>query len=1052
VPEERKLVSVLFADTVGSTALGAEHDPELIRSTMARYFERMRTIAERHGGTVEKYIGDAVMVVFGVPRVHDDDAERAVRAGLAMRDELAELNRELAVELAARVGVNSGEAVAETSEASQFLVTGDVVNVAARIQQGADVGEVVVGALTEQLTRVAIEYRPHEPIVAKGKTAPLAVFTAVRAKSAIPSQARGLPAMRAALVGRERELKLLLDTIERAKAERAVHVFTLLGEPGVGKSRLVGEVLARLRDKSALLRGRCLPYGAGITYWPLMEILRAQAGIASTDDRASALANLDAHLSLVLPTSADVQPVRARMLVLLGLESPSVAIPDVSPDRVHAEIGWALRRYLEALTATRTAVIVIDDLQWAEPALIEVIDGILDRMRGVPLALICVARPELTETHPRWSAGRTNASTITLEGLDAAETTTLISRLLDIDDLPAALRTQIAVRSEGNPLFCEEFLRMLIEDGRVIQKGGRWQATPDAAAVAVPETIVALLAASIDRLDPHEKRALQLASIIGEQFNIAEVTALADDASPASLDALERKGLILEDRDAGGAGAMRFKHLLVREVAYGSLAKADRAPLHERFATALAAEAGDRRGEFAEILAHHAEQAFTLSAELRLPRDVLVPRAARAGAAAVALAERAEQRGDLALMNRFLAVAARAATAADDPDLRDRTAYLRVRALLLAGNYEEARPAAAAGLAAARATGDPIRTARIARTLAYAEMWGGTVDDVRTAGEAALELSIAAADDAGVLEIQALGLEWHWGAGQYSKYVELGEALIERAQALGDEVQAAQIMKRVAGAARILGRLDLADRFTARARAIAQRFGLRALLRELLSGEATGAWLTGDAEAALAMLDEVGREAAEDGDGQRLVYVGRRSAEIHEGEARYEEAVVAGIAALAASVRTGERWNRSEIHGHLAVNLLRVGRTKEAEAHAAEATAMLRGADDIAGVSEELWMRAHLLASKGDDEGADAVFRAALASAERGEFVQLHASTRLDHAEFLLTRGRVSEAAALLADIDRLAPPPPWNYRSTRRRALAASVAGQVTTRAKRTP
>jgi predicted ATPase/class 3 adenylate cyclase len=1052
VPEERKLVSVLFADTVGSTALGAEHDPELVRSTMARYFERMRTIAERHGGTVEKYIGDAVMVVFGVPRVHDDDAERAVRAGLAMRDELAELNRELAVELAARVGVNSGEAVAETSAASQFLVTGDVVNVAARIQQGADVGEVVVGALTEQLTRVAIEYRPHEPIVAKGKTAPLAVFTAVRAKSAIPSQARGLPAMRAALVGRERELKLLLDTIERAKAERAVHVFTLLGEPGVGKSRLVGEVLARLRDDPVLMRGRCLPYGAGITYWPLMEILRAQAGIAGTDDRASALANLDAHLALVLPKAADVQPVRARMLVLLGLESPSVAIPDVSPDRVHAEIGWALRRYLEALTATRTAVIVIDDLQWAEPALIEVIDGILDRMRGVPLALICVARPELTETHPRWSAGRTNASTMTLEGLDAAETTTLISRLLDIDDLPAELRTQIAVRSEGNPLFCEEFLRMLIEDGRVIQKGGRWQATPDAATVAVPESIVALLAASIDRLDPQEKRALQLASIIGEQFNIAEVTGLADDASPAALDALERKGLILEDREAGGAGAMRFKHLLVREVAYGSLAKADRAPLHERFATALAAEAGDRRDEFAEILAHHAEQAFTLSADLRLPRDVLVPRAARAGAAAVALAERAEQRGDLALMRRFLAVAERAATSADDRDLRDRTAYLRVRALLLAGNYEEARPAAAAALAAARAAGDPIRMARIARTLAYAEMWGGTVDDIRTAGEAALELSIAAADDAGVLEIQALGLEWQWGAGQYSKYIELGEALIERAQALGDEVQAAQIMKRVAGAARILGRLDFADRSTARARAIAQRFGLRALLRELHSGEATGAWLTGDAEAALAILDEVGREAAEDGDGQRLVYVGRRSAEIHEGEARYEEAVVAGMVALAASVRTGERWNRSEIHGHLAVNLLRVGRTKEAEAHAAEATAMVRGADDIAGVSEELWMRAHLLASKGDDAGADAAFRAALASAERGEFVQLHTSTRLDHAEFLLTRGRVSEAAGLLADIDRLAPPPPWNYRSTRRRALAAAVAGQVTTRAKRTP
>ena len=573
VPEERKLVSVLFADTVGSTALGAEHDPELVRATMGRYFERMRTIAERHGGTVEKFIGDAVMVVFGVPRVHDDDAERAVRAGLAMRDELAELNRELAVELAARVGINSGEAVTDPGAAGQFLVTGDVVNIAARLQQGAEVGEVVVGALTEQLSRVGIEYQTHEPIVAKGKASPLRAFTAVRAKSVVPEQARGLPAMRAALVGRDRELKLLLDTIERARAEPAVHVFTLLGEPGVGKSRLVGECLARLRDEPVILRGRCLPYGAGITYWPLIEILRAQAGIAGPDDRASALANLDAHLASALAISADLQPVRARLLVLLGLESPAVALPDVAPGRVHAEIGWALRRYLEALTATRTAVIVIDDLQWAEPALVEVIDGILDRMRGVPLALVCVARPELAETHPGWSAGRTNASTMTLEGLDPAETATLISRLLAIDDLPAALRAQIATRSEGNPLFCEEFLRMLIEDGRVVQLGGRWRATPDAATVAVPETIVALLAASIDRLGAEEKRALQLASIIGERFELAQAAALDEDGSTSALEGLElleRKGLILEDREAGGAGAMRFKHLLVREVAYGS--------------------------------------------------------------------------------------------------------------------------------------------------------------------------------------------------------------------------------------------------------------------------------------------------------------------------------------------------------------------------------------------------------------------------------------------------------------------------------------------------
>ena len=748
-------MSILFADTVGSTALGDEHDPELVRSTMGRYFERMRTIAERHGGTVEKFIGDAVMVVFGVPRVHDDDAERAVRAGLAMRDELAELNRELAVELAARVGINSGEAVADPGAAGQFLVTGDVVNVAARLQQGADVGEVVVGALTEQLTRVAIEYRPHAPIVAKGKPTPLRAFSAVRAKSVVPEQARGLPAMRAALVGRDRELKLLLDTIGRAQADRAVHVFTLLGEPGIGKSRLVGECLARLRADSVILRGRCLPYGAGITYWPLIEILRAQAGIAGADDRAQALANLDAHLATALSSSADLPLVRARLLVLLGLESPAVALPDVAPGRVHAEIGWGLRRYLEAISAERSAVVVVDDLQWAEPALVEVIDGIVDRMRGVPFALICVARPELTETHPRWSVGRSNATTMTLEGLDTAETATLISRLLDIDDLPAALRTQIATRSDGNPLFCEEFLRMLIEDGRVVYDGGRWRATPSAATVTVPETIVALLAASIDRLGPEEKRALQLASIIGERFEPAEIAALSAESSPAALDALERKGLVLEDRE-GGRGAMRFKHLLVREVAYASISKLDRAALHERFAQTLEVEAGDRRGEFLEILAHHAERAFALSAELRLSRDLLVPRASRAAAAAVALAERAELRAELVLMERFLTVAEQAAAIADDGDIRERTAFLRIRALLLAGRFDEARPAAIAALAAARTRGDIPVAAQIAQTLAHAEMWGGALSDIRPAIDVARELSVAAGDTEGVLKADAL--------------------------------------------------------------------------------------------------------------------------------------------------------------------------------------------------------------------------------------------------------------------------------------------------------
>ena len=1036
-------MSILFADTVGSTALGGEHDAELVRTTMGRYFERMRAIAERHGGTVEKFIGDAVMVVFGVPRVHDDDAERAVRAGLAMRDELAGLNRELAFELAARVGINSGEAVADPGAGNQFLVTGDVVNVAARLQQGAEVGEVVVGALTEQLTRVAIDYRPRDAIVAKGKPEPLRAFTALQAKSAVPEQARGLPAMRAALVGRDRELKVLLGTIDRAKADRAVQVVTLLGEPGVGKSRLIGEVLARLRDGSAILRGRCLPYGAGITYWPLIEILRTQAGIAAADDRSKALASLDAHLAAVLSGSRDLQPVRSRLLVLLGLEPPDIALPDVTPARVHAEIGWALRRYLEALSTDRTVVAVIDDLQWAEPALVEVIEGVVDRMRGLPLALICVARPELTETHPHWSAGRTNAATMTLEGLDTAETTTLISRLLDIDDLPAGLRSQIATRSEGNPLFCEEFLRMLIEDGRVIFEAGRWRATAAAANVTVPETILALIAAGIDRLGPGEKRALQLASIIGERFELAEVAVLLGDADPAALDALERKGLILEDRDSRGAGTMRFKHLLVRDVAYGSLSKVDRAAMHARFAEMLEAEAGDRRDEFMDILAHHTERAFSLSAELRLEPHVLVPRAKRAGLIAAEMAERAALRSESTLMDRFAAVAERAAAAADDQDLRERGAFLRIRALTIAGRFEEARPAAIAALAAARAAGNVERAAQIARTIAVAENFAGALEDIVPALDLARELSVAAGDEAGVLEMDALGLNDFWGAGKFSEFIAGSVPLIEKALQTGNEAEAARIMTRASGAARLAGKPEVSRRYAAQAGEIARRLGLRVLLLDLRSSDGTDAWVEGDAAAALAILDEVGAEAVGDGDGQRLVLVGRRRAEVLESEGRYAEAVDAGVAALAESVRTGDRWSRSEIAGHLAANLARIGRLEEAEARLAEATALVRGPEDLAGVAEAAWAQAHVLAGRGDDAGAEAAFRSALAVIEAGEFLPLRVQLRIDYAELLLQLNRTAEAAALLAEAERLTPPPPWNFLAARRRALASAVAAQ---------
>jgi class 3 adenylate cyclase len=648
--EERKLVSLLFADVVDSTALGAQHDPELVRSVMVRYFARMKEIAETHGGTVEKFIGDAVMVVFGVPRLHEDDAERAVRAALAMRDAVAELNRGLRIALALRIGVNSGEVVAGVGDDRQFLVTGDAVNVAARLQQGADPDEVVVGALTERLTRDAIEYEPREPITAKGKTAPVPAFRALRARTAIPESHRGTPA----LVGRERELRQLLDAFARASDGRAGYLVTIVGNAGVGKSRLVAEVLARLAQRAdvRILKGRCLPYGAGITYWPLMEVLREDAGIKPSDDRAAALAKLGERLAQLV-SSDRLQAIQARVALALSLESADAALPTVPPARIAVELSWGIRQHLEAIAGRGPLVVVIDDLQWADPAALDVLAQLADRSSAVPLLLVCVARPELLEWHASWSAGRADASLLVLEPLDESDTRTLLARLLGIQDLPPLVGTWVLERSAGNPLFCEEFVRMLIEAHYLELADGRWRAKGSAADLPLPETIQSIVAARIDGLQPAEKTALRQASVIGERFVLDELLALGGELG-ATPEALLRKGFFVADRDDPSGRSLRFKHILIRDAAYAGLTKAERAELHERFADFKARTAADRLIEYEEIIGYHLEQAIRHRQQLGLDDERTRALAGRAAQMLGAAGIRALQRGDALTSNRLL--------------------------------------------------------------------------------------------------------------------------------------------------------------------------------------------------------------------------------------------------------------------------------------------------------------------------------------------------------------------------------------------------------------
>ena len=1012
--EQRKLVSVVFADVVGSTAFGSDNDPEAVRSVMGSYFERMKAIAETHGGTVEKFIGDAVMVVFGVPLLHDDDAERAVRAALAMRDAMTDLNAELGVSLAARVGVNSGEAVAGGGTDRQFLVTGDAVNIAARLQQGADGGEVVVGPLTESLTRSAIEYAARPPVSAKGKPEPIRAFRAVRPRSAVPEQARGLPAMRAQLVGRQRELHLLLETFERVRDERRAHVFTLVGNAGIGKSRLVGEVLARVAGSGSarVLRGRCLPYGAGITYWPLMEIVRNDAEISSDDSRDQALAKLDRRTGELL--GGDAVAVRARLSVMLGLQPIEQALAEVPAAEVGREIAWGIRHYLAAIARDPT-VIVVDDLQWAEPAVLEIVEGLAERAEDAPLFLLCIARPQLLESHPTWSAGRSNAATITLDALNSEETTTLISRLLDVDDLPADLRARVVQRSEGNPLFCEEFLRMLIDEGRVERVAERWRATASAGDVRVPESIHALLAARLDALGEGERRAVQVASIIGERFSASELHTLAPDLDVSrAIAGLRRAGLVLEDRETREPDRYRFKHLLMRDVAYAGLPKAVRADLHEAFGDQLARAVGDRREEFAEILAYHVERAFTLSVEVRALREIVEPRARRALDRALELGERARRRHDRGLLAPYAGVASAAVAALGERA----SAEDRIRATLLGAN--ERRLAAASGEARAGFE----HAADLARELGRADLeaqahLGAAATIVFFATDTELpaltghladaeRLFRAAGDTGGEIEAGVIGLEALWGSGRIAELVRQGGALRDRAREIGDGPRELQVSGRLVSAALLLGRPDLADAYQAATDELIARLGSR---EPPWSRVARCARLR--FEGAFDAAEECYREnlAAALTEGDALLQIGslRNIAELMLDEDRFAESEQLAEQALEVSNRIGERWSRTELTATLAVAVAGRRDFDRADRTLLEARSLVRAYDTFA-IAWVAFCAARIRELEGRDEEAEAEFRACMNVFGATEFLYRAAEARLEFAAFLARRGRGADA------------------------------------------
>jgi class 3 adenylate cyclase/tetratricopeptide (TPR) repeat protein len=642
--EERKVVTVLFADLVGFTSRSERLDPEDVRATLTPYFARLREELERRGGTVEKFIGDAVMAVFGAPAAHEDDPERAVRAALAIRDAMAEMNEQDAeLDLHVRVGINTGEALVSLGASplhGEGMAAGDVVNTAARLQTSAPVDGILVGEATYRATERAIEYRDAEPVQAKGKMDPVAAWEVIEARSSY-----GIDITRrvdTSLVGRERELTLLRDALDRARHQDEPQLVTLVGEPGIGKSRLVHELSAHIEampDLIAWRQGRCLPYGDGVSYWALGEMVKAEAGILETDPDGEASAKLDRTVTELITDADERGWVSRHLRPLVGLAQERGRGEEGSDE---GPAAW--RRFLEALAERRPTVLIFEDLHWADEGLLDFLDYLIDWTRDVPLLVLCTARPELVARRPDWGGGKLNAATISLAPLSNDETARLLANLLDRAVLPAELQSALLDRAGGNPLYAEEFARMAAD-----------RPSADLADVELPGSVQGIIAARLDGLGPHDKALLQDAAVVGKTFWLGAVASIGG-RDPSELERrlhqLERGRFVRRARrtSVGGESEYTFLHLLVRDVAYGQIPRGERADKHRAAADWIGSLGGERLEDRAELLAHHYLSALELAraagrdtTDLELPARLAFRAAGdRAlGLAAYAAAERA---------------------------------------------------------------------------------------------------------------------------------------------------------------------------------------------------------------------------------------------------------------------------------------------------------------------------------------------------------------------------------------------------------------------------
>ncbi len=977
---ERKLATVLFVDIVDSTRMVTAADPEVVRRRVTEFFEKVSQCVTLHGGIVEKFAGDAVLAAFGVPQAHEDDAQRAARAALAMRESVADLGLE------ARIGIEAGELVVDDVDSS--FVTGEAVNLAARLQQVARPGEILVGPTAYRLAAGSLVVEDAGPLELKGLGAPSRAW---RVMGALDGPGRQL-GPRAPLVGRDAELELLENTFNRTVRDRRASLFTIYGEPGVGKSRLAREFLDGV-ERASCLTGRSLPYGEGVTYWPLAEMVKAAAGISDDDPLEEAFEKL--RECCAEEAVADVLGLAAGMMEALeGERSPQ-------------EIAWAAREVMQSLADVQPLILLFEDIHWAEEPLLDLIEHLADWVRA-PLLIVCLARPELLETRPGWGGGRVRSTAIELEPLSEEESELLVEKLLGQlagvsgEPLPA-LPKEVLERTEGNPLFVEETIRMLVESG---------PGDPD----RIPDTLQALIAARIDHLVPPAKTLLQRASVVGRVFWRGAIEHLSpdlDEVDELLEDLLGREFLLQEPRSSiSGETAYRFKHLLIREVAYTGLAKLARAQHHARFAEWLGERAGD---ELLEIRAYHLDQAVEFLTELEgAPPEELADETA---GALVKAAKRAIARESFTTARKLGLRAVKLR-----PTLGAR--YVAARAAWRLQDFAAVQVEMEKVRDQAREQDERVIEALALTALGEATLKrDGDCTGAKVLVDEALEL-LASEDDPvahfDALSVRATSAAWLGEMTDVVRYMEKAYAIALDAKRKDLQTIAAQAL---AQTHIVRLELDEAELLLTRSLELAGESGsVRARVGATLS---YGWFLTvrGELDAAETLFEEVRATSAELGVEPavaaalaKLGWIARLKADDKRAEKLFREAV-------RITVTRGDRGVLPDLQAALAETLADLGKVDEAERLALEARTNAGPRDTSARVAAATALAA-VRTAQGRDGEAEELLDSALALARERDFKVLELLPLERLVRFLRERDREDDAAAYEARLTALSPLP----------------------------